>query len=114
VNAKVIADEDVRQLESWIFAENERNADICAIVSACSAAQSFPPGLWLMWWCARGLQGFQEMVDLNAVNVASDHKSAQRAQAWQEKLTIALNNNKAHERYVMVRPPPEAHTDWID
>lgn len=77
VNAKVIADEDVRQLEGWLFAENEKPADIFAV-------------------------GFQEIVDLNAVNVAMDGKSQQRAQAWQEKLTQALNNNRARERYVLV------------
>ena len=33
VNAKVIADEDVRALESWLFAESEKNADIYAVVS---------------------------------------------------------------------------------
>ena len=77
VNAKVIADEDVRQLEGWLFAEAEKPADIFAV-------------------------GFQEIVDLNAVNVAMDGKSAQRAQAWQEKLATALNNNRGKERYVLV------------
>ena len=77
VNAKVIADEDVRQLEGWLFSETEKPADIFAV-------------------------GFQEIVDLNAVNVAMDGKSQQRAQAWQEKLTAALNSNKARERYVLV------------
>jgi len=77
VNAKVIADEDVRQLEAWLFSETEKPADIFAV-------------------------GFQEIVDLNAVNVAMDGKSQQRAQAWQEKLTAALNSNKARERYVLV------------
>jgi len=33
VNAKVISDEDVRQLESWLFNDNEKMADIYAVVS---------------------------------------------------------------------------------
>ena len=33
VNAKTIADEDVRQLESWLFSDNEKTADIYAVVS---------------------------------------------------------------------------------
>jgi len=77
VNAKLIADEDVWQLESWLFSETEKPADIFAV-------------------------GFQEIVDLNAVNVAMDGKSLQRAQAWQEKLSAVLNNTKGRDRYVLV------------
>ena len=34
--------------------------------------------------------GFQEMVDLNVVNVASDTKSQQRSLFWQEKILECL------------------------
>lgn len=47
-------------------------------------------------------QGFQEIVDLNAVNVAMDGKSAQRATAWADKLHYVINA-KGGERYTMVR-----------
>lgn len=35
--------------------------------------------------------GFQEIVDLNAVNVAVDNKTQQRSQYWMERLTQSLN-----------------------
>ena len=38
--------------------------------------------------------GFQEMVDLNAVNVAVDNKSAQRAQHWINRIKNTLNSKK--------------------
>ena len=38
--------------------------------------------------------GFQEMVDLNAVNVAVDNKSAQRSQHWVERIRATLNDKK--------------------
>lgn len=74
---QVVAEEDVRQLEGWLFSEQEKLADVYAV-------------------------GFQEIVDLNAVNVAMDGQSAKRAQAWQDRLTAALNGNKGRERYVLV------------
>lgn len=77
MNAKVVAEEEVRQLEVWLFAEGEKLADVYAV-------------------------GFQEIVDLNAVNVAMDGQSAKRAQAWQDRLTAALNGNQQRERYVLV------------
>lgn len=36
--------------------------------------------------------GFQEMVDLNAVNVAVDNKSSQRSNQWVERIKVTLNN----------------------
>ena len=36
--------------------------------------------------------GFQEIVDLNAVNVAMDSKSQSNSKFWQEKLSVTLNN----------------------
>jgi len=35
--------------------------------------------------------GFQEIVDLNAVNVAVDNKTQQRSQFWTERLRLTLN-----------------------
>ena len=50
--------------------------------------------------------GFQEIVDLNAVNVAVDNKTQQRSQFWVERLTQTLNkrsqNNNPHSTYVML------------
>ena len=40
--------------------------------------------------------GFQEIVDLNAVNVAVDNKTQQRSQFWVERLSATLNNNARH------------------
>jgi inositol polyphosphate 5-phosphatase INPP5B/F len=36
--------------------------------------------------------GFQEIVDLNAVNVAVDNKTQQRSQFWSERLIVTLND----------------------
>lgn len=77
VNAKIIADEEIQRLEEWLFPDAGELADIFAV-------------------------GFQEVVDLNAVNVAMDGKSQQRAQAWQDKLDAVLNNKRREERYVLV------------
>jgi len=38
--------------------------------------------------------GFQEMVDLNAVNVAVENKSATRSQFWIEKIRSTLNSRQ--------------------
>jgi len=38
--------------------------------------------------------GFQEIVDLNAVNVMQEKNSAQRSQAWVDKLRLTLNSRK--------------------
>ena len=38
--------------------------------------------------------GFQEMVDLNAVNVAVENKSATRSQFWVEKIRATLNSRQ--------------------
>jgi len=38
--------------------------------------------------------GLQEMVDLNAVNVALDNKAAQKSQAWVERVRATLNSRK--------------------
>lgn len=50
--------------------------------------------------------GFQEIVDLNAVNVAVDNKTQQRSQFWTERLNTTLNSknpsNDPNRRYVMV------------
>lgn len=52
------------------------------------------------WLCADWAQhgapdivvvGFQEMVDLNAVNVAVENKSQQRSQFWMDKIKATLN-----------------------
>jgi inositol polyphosphate 5-phosphatase INPP5B/F len=49
--------------------------------------------------------GFQEIVDLNAVNVAVDNKTQQRSQFWLERLLQTLNNprqgSSKHE-YVLI------------
>lgn len=56
------------------------------------------------WLCADWAQtgmpdivavGFQEIVDLNAVNVAVDNKTQQRSQFWVERLAATLNNNSS-------------------
>lgn len=55
------------------------------------------------WLCADWAQhgppdvvvvGFQEMVDLNAVNVAVENKSQQRSQFWVEKIKSTLNSRE--------------------
>ena len=49
--------------------------------------------------------GFQEIVDLNAVNVAVDNKTQQRSQFWVERLASTLNNavnNDPNRRYVLL------------
>ena len=56
---------DVKALSAWL---EHNNADIVVV-------------------------GLQEMVDLNAVNVAMDTKSASRAQYWNQVLDKALNEN---------------------
>ena len=38
--------------------------------------------------------GLQEMVDLNAVNVAVDNKSAQKNQAWLDRIKMTLNSRQ--------------------
>jgi phosphatidylinositol-bisphosphatase len=61
-------------------------------------------------WASKGLPdlvavGFQEIVDLNAVNVAVDNKTQQRSQFWTEKLNFTLNqhaNQDPQRRYVLV------------
>ncbi len=40
--------------------------------------------------------GFQEMVDLSAVNVAMDRESIKRSQFWQDKLADSLNSNASN------------------
>ena len=47
--------------------------------------------------------GFQEMVDLNVVNVASDSKSQQRSQYWQEKLAECLNSKGVKYTQILAR-----------
>ncbi|GKY94005.1 hypothetical protein MPSEU_000367300 [Mayamaea pseudoterrestris] len=47
--------------------------------------------------------GFQEIVDLNAVNVAVDNKTQQRSQFWVEQLTQTLNRRAGSSQpYVLV------------
>lgn len=51
--------------------------------------------------------GFQEIVDLNAVNVAVDNKTQQRSQFWVERITETLNNprrtgNDPNRSYVLL------------
>jgi inositol polyphosphate 5-phosphatase INPP5B/F len=47
--------------------------------------------------------GFQEMVDLNVVNVASDSKSLQRSQYWQEKIAECLNSKGGKYTQILAR-----------
>lgn len=51
--------------------------------------------------------GLQEMVDLNAVNVAVDNKSAQKSQFWVERIRNTLNskrnsNNDPNRAYIQI------------
>lgn len=46
--------------------------------------------------------GFQEIVDLNAVNVAVDNKTQQRSQYWVERLRMTLNERQSKDAYVML------------
>jgi phosphatidylinositol-bisphosphatase len=46
--------------------------------------------------------GFQEIVDLNAVNVVVNNMSAQRAAAWEESLLYALNTLMSNQQYRVV------------
>jgi phosphatidylinositol-bisphosphatase len=51
--------------------------------------------------------GLQEMVDLNAVNVAVENKSAQKSQAWVERIRHTLNsiknsNNDPNRAYIQL------------
>jgi len=55
--------------------------------------------------------GFQEIVDLNAVNVAVDNKTQQRAQFWTERLRNTLNSpkntrNDPNRQYVLLVQKP--------
>ena len=68
------------------------------------------------WLCADWRQtglpdivcvGFQEIVDLNAVNVAVDNKTQQKTQFWSEKINRTLNeavgqNDPARNGYILV------------
>lgn len=47
--------------------------------------------------------GFQEMVDLNVVNVASDSKSQQRSLYWQEKIAECLNSKGVKYTQILAR-----------
>ncbi len=47
--------------------------------------------------------GFQEMVDLTVVNVASDSKSQQRSQYWQEKILECLKSKGGRYTQVLAR-----------
>lgn len=49
----------------------------------------------------RGARSFQEIVDLNAVNVAMDNKSNQRSGFWAEKVVECLAEDPT-EKYEMV------------
>lgn len=63
-------------LHSWILPSNQKVADIYAI-------------------------GFQEIVDLNAMNVAIDgSKTQQRSQFWQEQIQYCLDSTK--KKFIMV------------
>jgi inositol polyphosphate 5-phosphatase INPP5B/F len=61
-------------------------------------------------WAKAGLPdivavGFQEIVDLNAVNVAVDNKTQQRSHFWIERLASTLNagsGNDPNRQYVML------------
>ena len=55
--------------------------------------------------------GFQEIVDLNAVNVAVDNKTQQRAQFWTERLRVTLNSpqnsrNDPNRQYILLMQKP--------
>lgn len=67
-------------------------------------------------WGARGeyapdivAVGLQEMVDLNAVNVAVENKSAQKSQTWVERIRMTLNSrpysvgNDPNGTYILVQ-----------
>ena len=45
--------------------------------------------------------GFQEIVDLNAVNVVADSKSKERSGKWREKLLETINSISSNS-YVLV------------
>ncbi|DBA00263.1 TPA: hypothetical protein N0F65_007907 [Lagenidium giganteum] len=46
--------------------------------------------------------GFQEIVDLNAVNVVVNNQSAQRSAAWEEAILAALNQHLSAQQYKVV------------
>lgn len=46
--------------------------------------------------------GFQEIVDLNAVNVAVDNKTQQRSQFWIEQILQTLNSKSPSHQFVLV------------
>lgn len=48
--------------------------------------------------------GFQEIVDLNAVNVAVDNKTQQKSAFWIDRLNTTLNNNNQNrtDEYVLI------------
>lgn len=46
--------------------------------------------------------GFQEIVDLNAVNVAVDNKTQQRSQYWVDKIKLALHSRPNAPKYTML------------
>ena len=54
-------------------------------------------------WADIYVVGFQEIVDLNAMNVAIDgSKTASRSQFWIDKVAESLRKNKKGDRYVLV------------
>ncbi|EQC25891.1 hypothetical protein SDRG_16263 [Saprolegnia diclina VS20] len=46
--------------------------------------------------------GFQEIVDLNAVNVVVNNMTATRSQQWEESLSAALNGHMSNDNYDVV------------
>lgn len=47
--------------------------------------------------------GFQEIVDLNAVNVAIDGASAKRTEFWQDKISKCLAGSGTHYTFIASR-----------
>jgi phosphatidylinositol-bisphosphatase len=77
VNAKGKAEE---RLDSWLCADWGPNAEFAPDVVAV---------------------GLQEIVDLNAVNVAVDNKTQQRSQFWVEQIAQTLNG-KGLQQYALI------------
>ncbi|GMH76240.1 hypothetical protein TrLO_g4041 [Triparma laevis f. longispina] len=73
VNAKKLDFDDPNLLTSWLFPP-ENNGVLPDIVAV----------------------GFQEIVDLNAVNVAVDSKAKQRSELWQEQIHKCLNTKTSY------------------
>ena len=81
VNAKKITSTDPTYLDPWLFPPQSQS-------QSQPASDNSTPDIVAV--------AFQEIVDLNAVNVALDSKAMQKSVAWQEDLLASLNQRDSY------------------